>query len=48
MASMIWLLPEPLSPTTAIACPAAIARSTPFTAWTVPSPVRKDTVRSRT
>ncbi len=42
----VWLLPEPLSPTTPRHSPAATQRLTPRTAWTRPSWVAKSTVRS--
>ena len=41
-------LPEPDSPTIASVSPAARSRSTPSTAWTVPSTVRNSTATSRT
>src|SRR4051794_38685840 len=45
---MVWLLPEPDSPTIATVSPGLMSRSMPLTAWRMPSPVRKRTLRSRT
>src|SRR5690606_15181186 len=48
MPIMVWLLPEPLSPTTASVSPGRTSRSMPLTAFTSPSGVVKETLRSRT
>src|SRR3712207_6109341 len=45
---MVWLLPEPDSPTMATVSPGATSRLMPFTACRMPSPVRKRTLRLRT
>src|SRR5215217_1980762 len=44
---MVWLLPEPDSPTMATVSPGLMSRSMPFTACRIPSPVRKRTLRLR-
>src|SRR5215217_7112718 len=48
MPIMVWLLPEPLSPTIASVSPDLTSRSMPLTASTAPSGVSKVTFRSRT
>ena len=48
IAIVVWLLPEPNSPTMATVSLAATSRSMPLTAATVPSLVSKSTRRSRT
>src|SRR5215212_10162632 len=47
-AIIIWLLPEPGSPTMARVSPALTSREAPLTASITPSAVRKPTLRSRT
>ena len=46
-ACIVWLLPDPDSPTIATVSPGATSRSRPFTACSTPSPVRKRTSRPR-
>lgn len=48
MPIMVWLLPEPDSPTTASVSPCLTSISMPLTAFTVPSGVVNSTLRSRT
>ena len=45
-AMKVWLLPEPLSPTTPRVSPRPMASDTPRTAFTAPSWVSKSTFRS--
>ena len=47
-AMKVWLLPEPLSPTTPRVVPRGIASETPRTASTTPSSVAKATVNAST